>query len=171
MKRQSFRNFWLISILTLLASAWFLFDRAQNELMLAEYADANLLELKRERRNMETLAQDLARLDKLTIDSKSATRLGILRHLDLEDKDYDFKLGSSQDVQVGAAILTIRGFDLKANLPYAEALQVIDVLQANPKVVLYEYALTGVNEGEMLYGDMVKLSTRGALYGLQKNAE
>ena len=88
------------------------------------------------KRNQETLARQHNQLDDFTIDERNATRLDILRHLELQATGYDFRLEASQSVDAGGVSLFTRQFILKATLPYAQALALADRIHNNPKVVI-----------------------------------
>jgi hypothetical protein len=167
MKRTTFRNAWLIVVIILLGASYFLFKRAEEEFATIDRAEAVLIQLKRERNNREALSAQLANLDKLTVDERDTTRLDILRHLNLETKDYDFYLQSKQAQQIGGTTLYARNFSVSTRLPYAKALQLADFLHANKKVVLSRYALREVTETH-IYGDQVDIEINGSLYGLEK---
>ena len=107
----------------------------------------------------------LAALDKLTIDEANATRLDILRHLNLEKSDLTFNLTSKAVRKVGAIDLYIRNFNLSgSDATYGKALEMIDWLNSTNKVAVNTVAL----QSGTGYGDSVAFTVNGILYGLDK---
>ena len=168
MTRNLFRNLWLLVTAILLASTWFMFRNGQEATQQADQAQFTINQLQMERNSQQRLATQLDELDNLTIDERNATRLDILRHLDLEATGYKFKLEQPQADDIGGTSLFIRQFELETLLPYAQALALADKLHNNPKVVIDTYSLIRVTLADPVYGEHVKIQINGSLYGLQK---
>ncbi|MDD9912130.1 MAG: hypothetical protein OXQ96_03665 [Alphaproteobacteria bacterium] len=168
MGRTSFRNLWLCVVVILLGTAWFLFQKAEKVWASISQTEAMIIQLRREKNNVENLSASLTELDSLTVDERNTTRLDLLRHLNLETKDYKFSLVSRQEEQLGGIKLFVRKFELATELPYAKALQLADTLHANKKVVLHSYVMFPVGSSANMYGDLVSIKMKGSLYGLEK---
>ncbi len=159
-----FRNIWLLFMVCMLASSLFLFKKGEKERTNLERANSRIIQLNRELRNMQSLSAALMELDNLTIDEKTATRLEILRHLDLEKSKYDFILNSSQDLPAGETKVSTRNFTIRTVLPYKEVMGLVDQLHANRKILLSDYSIRPSGEP----GDKVLVTVDGRLYGLGK---
>lgn len=168
LNRATFRNLWLLVSLLLIGAAWFMFQKGQESQEFVRRIENTIKQLKIEKNNQEALSLALDKLDKLTLDERNATRLDILRHLDLQATGYKFQLQERQNNDVGETALYTRKFTLNATLPYAQALSLADKLHTNAKVVLDEYKVEQVNLVDDIFGDAVRLQLSGTLYGLEK---
>lgn len=165
MNRSTFRNMWLLSTLLLLALSFLVFQKGRTEQDEIANQVFQLNSLQSELENAARRALALDELDKLTINEKTATRLDILRHLSLEQSGYDFVVNARQTKQVGDSQFYLRSVTLTANLPYANALALIDRLHATKKIIINKIEL----KQSATPGDNVGLQLDGTIYGLDKN--
>lgn len=168
MKRTQFRNVWLMVIAALLVGAWYMFQQAEDERLRIVRAQNRLKALKQERINAQNLSSALAELDQLTLDEATATRLEILRHLGLETTTYDFSIRGRETRQIRGTSVQIRRVQLRADLPYAQALRLVDELHANRKILLQTVSLEESKGRKIFTPDQITLKVEGLLYGLDK---
>lgn len=129
--------------------------------------NAQLESSKQELENAARLSTQLAKLDDLTINENTATRLEILRHLGLEQNDYDIAIGSKVMRPVGSVTLSQRQVRVTANLAYRDALALADKLYNNGKM-----NLTGAMLGIATQPHAeVEVIIDGTLYGLDKRGQ
>ena len=166
--RANFRNLWLLVSVLLIGGGWFMFQKAQERAQDVDRVIRTINQLRIEKNNQQALANALQKLDSLTLDERNATRLDILRHLDLQATGYKFRLQDRQGEEEGGITLYTRKFTLNTTLPYSQALNLADKLHNNPKVVLDTYKLSRVTLLDDIYGDAVQLELHGTLYGLEK---
>lgn len=164
MKRTTFRNLWIVGMITLLGSAYYVFKKSSEFQTLIEIAKSRKERLVRDLKAGNQLSAALADLDALTINEKKATRLDILRHLDLEKSELYFQTGTKTQRRFGPVTLYKRNFTFSGELPYAEALAEMDAMQATNKVAIQSFR---VKKGDGL-GDKVQFTLKGVLYGLDK---
>lgn len=163
--RGSFRNIWLLLLVALLGIALLVFNQGRGAKDEIGAKTSQLGDLTRELDNAARRSAALEELDKLTIDEKTATRLDILRHLGLEQTDYDFQVNARQNRIIGDSTLYLRSVHLEAQVSYAEAMGLVDRLYDTRKIVLNRIT---VNRSG-LPGDKVTLSIDGTIYGLEKH--
>lgn len=165
MNRTLFRNIWLMSIVLLIGTAYHFFNKGQKTNQLVFQKNAALASLKRKRDEVRKLATELNTLDKRTINETTATQLSILRHLNLEDRNYNVTVISKQSNDFAGVPLYARKVNINTEVPYKEALQVTDALKQTEKLSFDQIELrrsTG-------YGDKVNITIIGTMYGLEKN--
>lgn len=165
MKRSLFRNLWIIFIIAMIGTGYFIFRKAEHQKEILGRVQSRLEQQRRELRNIRNLSASLAELDSLTIDEKTATQLEVLRHLDLEQGKYDFNLRGKQTKKAGGTDVYLRDFILKYTAPYPEALAFVDAFHNNKKVVLTDFKM---RQGSG-YEYSTEIEFQGRLYGLEKN--
>lgn len=166
MTRTKFKWICLISIALILSGSFYAFSKTQELKLDISRAERDKERLTRDLRAGAQVSADLKKLDGLTLDQNTSTKLDVLRYLGLEDRDVDFKESGQSTRKIGATTLFIRDFNLSPSheVSYAEALRLIDWMHNNKAAVVNNVKL---NPG-MGYGDVVKLEMGGTLYGLQK---
>lgn len=165
MTRLAFRNFWLIVVALLLIAAFFVMRKGQEHQGRITRATGIKERLTLDLRAGSQRSAALAALDKLTIDEANATRLDILRHLNLEKSDLTFNLTSKSVRKVGPVDLYIRNFTLLgSDVRYGKALETIDWLNSTNKVAVNSVL---INAGSG-YEDSTAFTVSGILYGLDK---
>ena len=165
MNRILFRNVWLVSIIGLLLMAYNLFQKGQDNNQRIFRKNASLARLQNEKEEIRKLSAALDQLDKRTINETTATQLSLLRHLDLETKDYTFSVLSKQTTDYGEIPLFLRRVQVQANVSYREALALMDQLHQTNKISLDQFELKRPTE----HGDKVQVTVSGTMYGLDKN--
>lgn len=165
--RSSFRNITLMMTVGLLLSAMLVFRWASQAGQDIENRMFELANLQQELQNAARLSAALSDLDQLTIDEQTATRLNILRHLGLEQTNYNFNISSKQIRTVGDSNLFLRDVVLTASLPYSAALALADRLHNTKKIVINSLQL----RPSSLPGDNVEIVLSGTIYGLEKQKE
>ena len=165
LQRSSFRNIWILSMVLIVGIAFFVYQQAIAQRDMIADSQMQLSDLNAELDNASRRAQALDKLDKLTIDERTATRLDILRHLGLEQTDYGFTVNTKIGRQIGDATLYLRNITLDVDLPYAQALELADKLYAMKKIVVGRMSL----QVSQYTGDKVHLTLEGTIYGLEKN--
>ena len=164
MNRSTFRNLWLLTMVLAILAGLFMFNRAQDTETRITRAEMRLNLLRNELENAARLSAALAELDALTIDERTATRLNILRHLGLENTDYDFNVTAKQVRQLGDTSLIVRNIEMRGLLTYAQSLALLDHLYNTRKIILNRMQMSTTND----YGDAVEVRLSGLLYGLEK---
>ena len=96
LQRQTFRNIWILSMILLAVLAFAFYNYALTQKERATNQQMQLGSLQTELENASRRSQSLDKLDQLTINEKTATRLDILRHLGLEQTDYQFQVSGNQ---------------------------------------------------------------------------
>lgn len=165
MTRSKFRLIWLLSLLFMLLSAFLLYQKAKDTDAHVNRKKSRLQGLYQERQEVSRLSTYLEKLDRLTIDETTATRLAILRHLGIENTDYTFRVTSKQAQIVGGTSVFLRRVQLEAKLKYSEALQLVDKLYKTQKILLDHVIINPID----IYEDRVKIKIEGTLYGLEKH--
>lgn len=163
--RRSFRNMSLLLIALLLSLMLLIFNWAQGEGEGITNKTYQLNDLSSELENAARRSAALNELDQLTINEKTATRLDILRHLGLEQTDYNFVVNARTERSVADARLYTRLVQLDAQVPYAAALELVDRLHDTRKIVITRIQLERSAEP----GDRVMMRLEGTIYGLDKN--
>ncbi|MFZ2586550.1 MAG: hypothetical protein WAZ18_00270 [Alphaproteobacteria bacterium] len=165
MTRASFRNTWVLSTLLILGLAFMAFQNGQSEQETIANNTFQLNALRSELDNAARRSIALEELDKLTINEKTATRLDILRHLGLEQSGYDFQVNARQMKTVGDGNLYLRVVKLQMDLPYGEAMALVDRLHETRKIVISKIEMKRSGKP----GDNVYMILEGTIYGLEKN--
>lgn len=165
LSRKSFRNIWILMMMALLGLAMLVFNQGNDARDDIAGKTAQLADLTRELDNAARRSAALQELDKLTIDEKTATRLDILRHLGLEQTNYNFSVNGRQNRVIGDATLYVRIVRLEADLPYNDAMALIDRLYDTRKIVINKIQVG--RSGKL--GDMVSIVIEGNIYGLDKH--
>jgi hypothetical protein len=165
--RQSFIKISMLVIMLLLLMATLIYRVINQQAVLIQAKEQELVNITRELENMAKLSNALIMLDELTIDEKMATRLNLLRHLELEKSSYKFDIVSKQTKQIGDVNLFLRQIDIRAEMPYFAALLLADRLHNTRKMVINQIELSRVNTP----GDNVGFYLKGTLYGLEKMSD
>lgn len=164
MSRAGFRNFWLVVVAVLLIGAFFVMRESQKYQAQIEQAESRRERLVRDLQAGAQLSAALARLDNLTIDEGAATRLDILRHLNLEKTNLKFQVSAKSEQKIGKSKLFIRKFTLSGELPYPRTLEQMDWLHSTKKVAMDKITL----EPGKKFRDGTQFKLQGTLYGLDK---
>lgn len=168
MRRQTFRNVALLVFGLLLLASWLFWQRTSSVHQRIQRSEASIELLTRDLRASNRRAKMLEDLDQLTIDENSATRLDILRHLNLEQSELEFSLNSKSVQTINGTDLHIRNFTIHApSLSYGKTLETIDWLHSSGKVTLQQITIKPGDD----YGDSVDVELKGVLYGLEKKAK
>lgn len=162
--RKMFRNVVVLVSLLLFALSYFAFRYGQQVRQEIQMLGYDLAALEQELQNTARRSANLAELDGLTISEAEATRLNIMRHLGLEQTNYDFEVANRQIQQVGDVELYTREALLKTQLPYAETLTLLDRLYNTGKLAMAEITL----KTSSAYGDMVDMEVTGNIFALRK---
>lgn len=165
MNRVLFRNLWILLMLGLVFMAYNFLQKGQENNQIIYRKNSELARLYKEKQEAEKVSISLNELDKRTINETTATQLSLLRHLDLEKKDYTFSVLSKQRSEIGDVGFFLRRVQVEAETPYTEALKIIDNLHATNKITLDSFQITPTGQ----YGDVVNLVITGTMYGLDKN--
>jgi hypothetical protein len=168
MTRTGQRNLILICCGALVILAGLFYLQSQKSLEAAKVLGQERDGLQRELANVSRRAATLTELNQLTIDERTATQLNILRHLGLAKMDIDFRLSARDTRQMGVDNLYVRTANIQTQVPYAEALKLLDMLHANRKMVLTEITLLA---GRPEKDDDVTLRVNGRIYGLEKRGQ
>jgi type II secretory pathway component PulJ len=167
-RRQTFRNAALLVFAILLLASWLFWQRTAKVNERVQRTESSIELLTRDLRASNRRAKMLEDLDALTINENSATRLDILRHLNLEQSELEFGLNSKSVQKVNGTNLYVRNFTIKApSLSYEKTLETIDWLHQSGKVTLQQIIIKPGND----YGDSVDLELKGVLYGLEKKSQ
>lgn len=165
MIRSTYRNIMLGALVVSVGASVFMFRQAQDFQQSIVDKENEIIRLRQERENAESLHVAYVELDGLTITEQTATQLDILRHLGLEQSDLDFQM-ENRDVQaVGSTNLYIHSVRISGKLPYQESLALIDRLQNTKKIVLDSVELTAPGNND---GNKVGFALEGKIYGLDK---
>ena len=164
MTRSSSRNIILLIMALFVAASMWVMGKDKDIQQTNSVLNKKLNRLKAELKRGAHVSGEAALLDKKTINEKQATTLDILRHLGLEESALVYKTRSKISRQVSGITLYTRSFVLEGQVSYREALEQIDSLHGTEKVVIDKVVLVP-GEG---FGDIVKVSIEGTLYGLDK---
>ena len=164
MTRSTFRNIWILLNLVLLGLAFMAFQWGGQEQETIALHTAQLRTLKSELEHAERRSVALEELNKLTINEKTATRLDILRHLGLEQSDYDFQVNARLVKQISGVNLYLRIIRLQGSISHDQAMALLDRLHETRKIVISKVELKRSTKP----GDMVDLVMEGTIYGLEK---
>ena len=164
MTRTGTRRRWLIIILALLLSAYYLLGIAQDTQIDISSAESRKNQLQRQVRADNLFSAALADLDNFTINENNATTLHILRHLGLEESSINYNTRSRSIRPVGSTDLYVRRFTLEGSMSFAAAMQQIDRLHNTNKVVINSIE---VEPGDG-FGDVISFVMEGTLYGIRK---
>lgn len=166
MTRTKFKWFCITAIVIVLGTALFAFNKTQDMKLEIARAEREKDRLTRKLRAGAQVSADLKKLDDLTIDQNTSTKLDVLRYLGLEDRDIEFVERGQTSRKIGTSILFVRNFTLKPmeEVGYSDALRLVDWMHNNKAAVVNDIVLKGGNG----YGDVTDLEIQGTLYGLQK---
>lgn len=164
MTKSTFRSLWLVLIFALLLASYLFIRAAQKEQSQLYRKEAELARLKVEQHKTSEISRDLTTLDKKTISEADTTQLGILRHLNLEQNEYDLSVLSKQELTFSETVLSVRNIKIEAEIAYKRAMELIDNLHATGKINLTKIEINKASG----YGDKVKLTTEGTMYGIYK---
>ena len=164
MTRTGTRRTWLIIIITLLLSAYYLLGIAQDTQIDISSAESRKNQLQREVRAGNLFSAALADLDNFTINENNATTLDILRHLGLEESSINYQTRSRSIRPVGSTDLYVRRFTLDGSMSFAAAMDQIDWLHNTNKVVINSVEMEP-GDG---FGDVISFEMEGTLYGIRK---
>lgn len=136
-------------------------------------AEVNVLQgekmrLEDELRNVNRLSLQLDDLDTRTLDERVATQLDILRHLGLAQMDLSFRIDGRETRTIAGTSVYVRGTTIENVMPYSAALKLLDMLQANRKMVINGVEVTA---GNTQIPDSVTLRVNGQIFGLDKRGE
>jgi hypothetical protein len=166
MTRGQVRTLWIAILLLLAVATTVSYQFIRGVRAQIGQKQTELAASRQELDNVSRLSAALAVLDRLTIDEGTATRLEILRHLGLEQTDYDVDIGSRQQKQVGGVNLAYHTIKVTAQLPYIAALTVADQLYNTGKIVVTGLTLNTPDPNHPEAD--VRLELQGTLYGLEK---
>jgi hypothetical protein len=165
MIRSTYRNIMLGALCVSIGASFFMFRKAQDFQQQIMDKENEIIRLRQERENAESLHIAYVELDGLTITEQTATQLDILRHLGLEQSDLTFQM-ENRDVQaIGSTSLYIHTVRISGKLLYSEALALVDRLQNTKKIVLDAIELLAPSNND---GDKVGFALEGKIYGLDK---
>lgn len=165
MNRKSFRNIWILTMVVIVGMVFVAYRSAEDAKMAIRSRNFDLRNLQVELDNAARRAELLKELDSLTINEKTATRLDILRHLGLEQSGYEFIVNARQVKIIGDANLYQRMVRLSTDIPYANAMMLIDRLHETRKIVINKIEMKRSSQ----MGDKVSITIEGNIYGLEKN--
>ena len=164
MTRTGNRRFWLLIIIGLIITAYYVLGTAQDTQVDISSAESKKNQLQRDLRAGNLFSAALADLDSFTINENNATTLDILRHLGLEESVVNYKTMSRSIRPIAGTDLFVRRFNLSGEMTFAEAMSQIDWLHNTNKVVINTVELEP-GEG---FGDIVSFNLEGTLYGIRK---
>lgn len=165
MTRSAFRNLWLLSLVVLAFMAYSFFQKAQKNDKMIYRKNAELARFKIEKQKMHEVSKALEELDERTINELKTTQLSLLRHLGVEEAGYKVSILSKSREDISSIGLFLRQVQIEATLSYQGAMDLMDTLHQSNKIVLHKFTLSP-GEG---FGDIVKLTMVGTMYGLDKN--
>lgn len=166
--RQTFRNLIIIACLLLLGVSYFAFRYGQGIQAEIQTRDFERVALLQELENTARLSANLAELNSLTISEAAATRLNIMRHLGLEQENYDFEVVNRQITQAGTTELYTRQASLRTMLSYGATLNLIDRLYNTGKIAIQKIELRA---NTSIPGERVEMSMVGNIYALRKEGQ
>jgi len=168
MTRSGSKKLYMAVIMLLLATAYYVHGRNKERQMEIDGYTRQYERLGLELKSGNKLSSALADLDSFTINEYKVTHLDILRYLSLEESNMEFNVKGKESRKVAGAEVFVRRFTLYGVMPYSEALDQVDWLYNTKKVVINHVKLAQMAEG---YGDLVKMTIEGTLYGLDKGAK
>lgn len=173
-KRNTLRLVWVLLSLGLIVSGIFGFRAASAKRLQIDQANLDLDAAYRELENAQRLSAAMTELDNHTLNENTSTRLEILRHLGLEQSDYEVDIQSRQDEQIGEGTMYVRTLGITAVGTYPAMLALLDRLHNTGKFVLtriyFENAATDEQNGVKLPVGTVKMTLDGNIYALKKKA-
>jgi hypothetical protein len=165
--RSTTKNIWILAIISLLAGTALMYRKAEDLQITVSRKEDERRKLTRELRAGNLHSAAIADLDNFTINEASATTLDILRHLDLEESDLEYRTISKTSRKIGGSTLYTRKFTIKGVMAYQEALAQADWLHNTNKVVINKIMIRPADKEEA--GNLVELLVEGTLYGLDKS--
>lgn len=164
--RSTTKNIWILGIISLLAGTAMMYRKAEDlQIDIARKEDERR-QLTRELRAGNLHSAAIADLDNFTINEANATTLDILRHLDLEESDLEYRTVSTTSRKIGNTTLYTRKFTIRGQMAYQEALAQADWLHNTNKVVIDRIT---IRPSKAATGNLVELVVEGTLYGLDKS--
>ncbi|RYG61566.1 MAG: hypothetical protein EON60_03050 [Alphaproteobacteria bacterium] len=168
MIRSTYRNLMLLLLLLSFGVSFYLFRKTQDVQLEIGSFQNDIIRLRQELENAQSLNVALNELDNLTITEQTATQLDILRHLGLEQSNLNFTVESRDEQVIGDTRLFIHNVRIGGNMPYETALNLSDKLQSTKKIVLDAIELTVLPSDP---NNFIMFSLAGKIYGLEKNLE
>ncbi len=166
MIRSTYRNLMLLMLVASFGISLYLFRKTQDVQLDIGARQNDIIRLRQELENAQTLNVALNELDNLTITEQTATQLDILRHLGLEQSNLNFMLESRDEQVIGDTRLYVHNVRIAGSMPYETALNLSDKLQSTKKIVLDSIELS-VQPSDP--DNNIAFSLAGKIYGLQKN--
>lgn len=164
--RSTTKNIWILAIVSLLAGTAMMYRKAEDYQVQIGRKEDERRKLTRELRAGNLHSAAIADLDNFTINEANATTLDILRHLDLEESDLEYRTITKTSRKIGGTTLYTRRFSITGKMAYQEALAQADWLHNTNKVVINSITIKPADKGE---GNLVQLIVEGTLYGLDKS--
>lgn len=165
MIRSTFRNVMLLLLVASFGVAFFVFRKTQDMQMETNLRQNEIIRLRQELENTQSLNVALNELDNLTITEQTATQLDILRHLGLEQSNLSFELESRDIQSIGATSLYVHNVRIRGSMPYEIALQLADRLQGTKKIV-FDAIEIAAQPGNL--DGHIDVNLAGKIYGLEK---
>jgi hypothetical protein len=166
MNRRSVLTLWAVLLVMLLIGTLVVFKFSSSEKTVIQQRQSDLAASRQELENVSRLSTALKKLDQLTIDENTATRLEILRHLQMENNDYNIIIGSRSPHVVGSVSLTQRQITIIADLSYADAMALADRVYNQGRMNVTGVTLSNAPDAS---GAEVEVKIDGMLYGLDKH--
>ncbi|PIZ30664.1 MAG: hypothetical protein COY40_04105 [Alphaproteobacteria bacterium CG_4_10_14_0_8_um_filter_53_9] len=164
--RQTLRNMILMGSVVLCGAAIMAFRQGQSLQVKAQQLGFEQSALRQELENTARLSANLGELDKLTISEVDATRLNIMRHLGIEQHNYDFSINNRQVRMVGGVEIFTRQAELNTQLTYAQSMALLDHLYNTGKFTVSDVEVTASTAP---IGDAVAMRIIGNIYALRKD--
>lgn len=165
--RSTTKNIWILAILSLLVGTFLMYRKAENLQVDVGRKEDDRRKLSRDLRAGNLHSAAIADLDNFTVNEANATTLDILRHLDLEESDLEYRTISKTSRKIGGTTLFIRKFTIRGQMTYQEALAQADWLHNTNKVVINK---VNIRPADAESGrNLVELLVEGTLYGLDKS--
>lgn len=168
MIRSTYRNLMLLMLVLCFGLSFYLFRKTQDVQLEIGTFQNDIIRLRQELENAQSLNVALNELDNLTITEQTATQLDILRHLGLEQSKLNFMLESREEQLIGDTRLYVHNVRITGSMPYETALNLSDKLQSTKKIVLDVIELTN-QPGDT--NNFIGFALSGKIYGLEKNLQ
>jgi hypothetical protein len=166
MNRRGILTLWGVLLVMLLVGTLVVFEFNSSETIVIQQHQSDLAASRQELENVSRLSTALKKLDQLTIDENTATRLEILRHLQMENNDYNIVIGARSPHVVGSVALTQRQITITADLSYADAMALADRVYNQGRMNVTGVTLSNAPDNS---GAEVEIKIEGMLYGLDKH--
>ncbi len=165
MNRSSLRSTSLLVVALCSAAGMGCYYQSTKKLVEIDGLNSEKYQRQEELNNINRLSSQLDELDSLTLDERVATQLDILRHLGLSQMDLTFQIDARETQQASGVNLFIRGMRIENTMTYSSALKLIDMLQANRKMMIKNVEFF---PGDPTKVDSVRVSLSGKIFGLEK---